>query len=127
MAETPWNTSPDFAVARQISGKPVPVPGHYWWGPRGGTEPSPAFEILPGQQAAIIWDADTTGSGGSETLQIQLASGAGDGANEWIDYDSTPLAANKILILAIPGIYRFVPSAQAANGRMKLSLFPIAA
>lgn len=126
MAVTPWNTSPTFEAARQLAGKVFGVPGHYYWGARGGSEPSEPFEMLPTQQASVVWDGDTTGVG-TTTVQIEVASGGGDGATEWSVYDENLLdpsdPAKTVRILVLPGTYRFVPSSQAANSRLKLTVY----
>lgn len=119
---TPWNTQESLAVGSQITGKPNPVPGHYFWGPVDDGDPSPAFDVLPGQRAAAVWDADTNSTDtGTESLTIQIASGFGSSPNEWVDYDTLP--AGGVKILAVPGTYRFVPSGQVPASRLKLSFF----
>lgn len=130
---TSWSRSATFAAGQDFSGSlTLTGNGTAFWGPRSGSDPSPLL-IVPttGVRAKLVWDADATSTGGSVSLSLQAASGTGSTSTEWEELDVIPAATSCADPATTcsqkrsldPGIYRFVPSGTAANGRLRLDWY----
>jgi hypothetical protein len=132
-AVTPWTSDPTFAdTAKNFGTGVAPLypafprdKGPICWGPRDESAASPPFFLESGK-ITFTWHPNATGGSGSTvTLTVERSSGVE--AGPWTTFYQPVTAAGdcspgndtcNTFVADQPGWHRFVPSAQAANGRV---------